>query len=642
MSLTSFPRTALWRWITALVASAGLAWSQTPVMQSLLTTGPGANRINLVILGDGFTAEQSATFFNEARTKLNALLADAAFAPFADLINAKAIFTASAEAGTTIPAEGLSPDTYYKASFTTGASSRLVYVWDSTGLRRIYQILATYAPEYDHVMLLVNSTRYGGAGGFPAFATLHPNSFEILLHETGHSFAGLADEYVDTAIADDYVSAEFPNSTRFTTRDQLPWRAFVQDSTAIPTSGQPNQADLVGSWEGAQYRSTGHFRPLYDSKMRSLNRIWGPVNLRAFATAVHGLNLNQATVPPSIASAPTATLSADGTTYTLAVEAVGAGPFTYQWIRDGHYVVGATRATFTRAVSDTANYQVEITNTAGSTTAAEPVSQGRLINLSVRSPAGIGSETLTVGFALGGRDSGAKKPLLIRAIGPTLAEFGVTGVLADPQLTLAPLGGSALVANDNWNGSPALITAASAVGAFPILNEQSTDAVLLHALGTGPYTAQVTGGTGVALVEVYDAGDGAVPRLVNLSARSRVGLGSEALIVGFVYRGAVPARLLIRGVGPSLTAYGVQGALADPVLTVRALDTLTVTGENDDWAGTTALKAAFAAAGAFSLSSDTSRDAAIVVEIEPGSYTATVSGVQQGTGVALVEVYQLP
>jgi hypothetical protein len=254
-----------------------------------------------------------------------------------------------------------------------------------------------------------------------------------------------------------------------------------------------------------------------------------------------------------------------------------------------------------------------------------PLTPGRLANLSVRTQAGTGDATLIAGFALGaGTTPAATKPLLVRAIGPALGSFGVTGTLADPAVELAPLGAARLAANDNWSGTTALKNAFAAVGAFPLADDTSRDAALLVSPPSGAYTATVSGGSGVALVEVYDAGPGLSPRLTNLSARTLAGTGANALIAGFVVDGTLPKRLLLRAVGPTLAAFGVGNTLADPVLTLRPLGNETIVATNDDWSGTPALKAAFTSVGAFALAADTSRDAALILELPPGAYTATV------------------
>ena len=158
--------------------------------------------------------------------------------------------------------------------------------------------------------------------------------------------------------------------------------------------------------------------------------------------------------------------------------------------------------------------------------------------------------------------------------------------------------------------------------------------------GFGPRTLQVSGAsgqTGVALVEVYDSGGDASAELINLSARSQVGTGDQVLIAGFVIDDTTT--LLVRGIGPTLADYGVTGELADPVLQIFKGSEMLAQG-NDAGAGSDAeLIASWAAdLNTFPLP-DGSKDAALVVTLPAGAYSAVVSGANHGTGVALIEVY---
>ncbi len=268
---------------------------------------------------------------------------------------------------------------------------------------------------------------------------------------------------------------------------------------------------------------------------------------------------------------------------------------------------------------------------------------GRLVNLSVRSFAGTDVDTLIVGFVVGG--SGGKT-LLVRGIGPTLGAFGVGGVLTDPIIT-AFSEATSVGANDNWGSAPnaaSIATTAAAVGAFS-LPSNSLDSVLLRDFAGGAYTVQVgstqQNATGVALMEVYDAGGPGTARLINVSARSGVGTGANILISGFVVNQSTRA-ILVRGIGPSLTAFGVPGALGDAQLKIFR-DTQLV-AENNDWgvasnAATIVDRAQ--AVGAFPLAAS-SKDAVLLLTLPPGAYTAHVSGVNATTGVGLVEIYEVP
>jgi hypothetical protein len=180
----------------------------------------------------------------------------------------------------------------------------------------------------------------------------------------------------------------------------------------------------------------------------------------------------------------------------------------------------------------------------------------------------------------------------------------------------------------------------SAAGAFA-LPAGSADAALLRAVPAGPYTMQIAGtATGIALAELYDTDAAGRSRLVNVSARAQVGTGAGILIAGFTISGNVPRRVLIRGVGPGLAPFGVTGALANPALAIYRGSA--VVADNDDWGGGDTLATAFRAVGAFALPSASSRDSALLVTLNPGSYTAQLTGVNNTTGVALIEVYEAP
>lgn len=257
---------------------------------------------------------------------------------------------------------------------------------------------------------------------------------------------------------------------------------------------------------------------------------------------------------------------------------------------------------------------------------------GRLANLSVRTAAGTGDDTLIVGFAVAGS---ARQTLLVRGIGPGLTPFGVSGAMTDPSLRLFS-GASLIGTNDNWSADPAITSTAALVGAFP-LTATSRDAALLPSLAAGDYSAHVGGSRGVALVELYATAATGPVRLANASARARAGFGDETLIAGFNLEGPASRPVLIRVVGPALAAFGVAGALVDPRLTLFRGDTLIAT--NDDWeknSGATA--ATFSTLGAFALPSG-SKDAALFLNLSPGAYTVHASGAAGTTGIALIELY---
>ncbi|MBI5691115.1 MAG: DUF1566 domain-containing protein [Verrucomicrobia bacterium] len=357
---------------------------------------------------------------------------------------------------------------------------------------------------------------------------------------------------------------------------------------------------------------------------------------------------------PVITSQPRAYQTATvGSSVTLTVTANSDSPLRYQWRKDGVLVAGGTGASLAFPSvrgTDVGTYTVSVSNDAGtvaSTPAVVALGTARLANLSIRSTAGAGNDTLIVGFVVG---NGTAPSLLVRGIGPTLAAFGVPGAVADPVLTVHTQGGAVVAVNDDWGSAPsadARVSAAVQAGAFA-LPTGSRDSALLSNPRSGAYTVQLAGKAAtaaVALVEAYDVapGPGAAP-LVNLSARTRVGTGAEVLIAGFVVAGTEPKRLLIRAVGPGLAGFGVGGILADPQLVLYRQGAAAPVQQNDDWGsggGGAAVAAAAAQAGSFPLAAG-SRDSALLVVLDPGAYSAQVSGVGGTAGVALLEIYDVP
>ena len=269
-----------------------------------------------------------------------------------------------------------------------------------------------------------------------------------------------------------------------------------------------------------------------------------------------------------------------------------------------------------------------------------------LTNLSTRAYVASRDDTIIAGFVVGG--TGPKR-LLVRAVGPTLAAFGLTGVLANPRLSIVDGSGTTVAENDDWGLAP---NAAELAATFPVagafgLGSGSRDAALIVSLPPGPYSAVVrtadATGSGVALVELYDLAPGAPARLVNLSTRAFSGPGEQGAIVGFGLGGAAAQPVLIRAAGPALAAFGVTGAIVDPQLRV-ANSAGGILAQNDNWGSSVfagEITAATRSVAAFAFD-PTGRDAATLTSLSPGTYTAIATGTGTTTGQALVEVYLVP
>ncbi|MBI5688898.1 MAG: immunoglobulin domain-containing protein [Verrucomicrobia bacterium] len=427
--------------------------------------------------------------------------------------------------------------------------------------------------------------------------------------------------------------------------------AFTVGATGSPTPGYQWRKDGVAingattatlSLTGVQAANAGTYTVVVSNTAGSLTS--GAAVLTVTPATSAG---------PVITSQPASQHVTAGTSVAFTVAATGAG-LTYQWLKDGTVLAGATGATLSLG-SATASamgfYAVRVgaaDGTITSSVATLTVQTGgasRLVNVSTRGyvPAG---GALTPGFVLQGT---ASKSVLIRAVGPTLGSFGVSGTLPDPVMEVIPLGRTvAVAANDDWGGLSALATAFGRVGAFPLAAASSTDASVetaLPATGASGYTVRITAknpaAAGIALAEVYDEeGLAAAVRLVNVSTSGFVGTGDQALVPGFVIGGTAPKQLLIRAVGPGLAQFGVSETLPDPQLSVVPLGKDFTVAANDNWGGSATLQAAFASAGAFALPSG-SNDAAVLLRLPPGGYTVVVSGAGGQTGTALVEVYDL-
>ena len=334
-------------------------------------------------------------------------------------------------------------------------------------------------------------------------------------------------------------------------------------------------------------------------------------NVLSYTVVVTGTD---ALVVPVFTTQPISVAVVSGST--VALTAAASGSPSYQWAINGSAIPGATSATYLLSGAtavNAGNYTCTATNSGGSTTSnaaalsiTSTTDVGRLTSLSTRAVVGTGSDVLIVGFVVSGAGTAGTKPLLIRGTGPSLTGLGVAGVLPDPTLTLYQ-GSTVAAFNDNWGGDSQIAAQDAASGAFTLSNTSSLDSALyLNSVAPGPYSAVVAGnnnGTGVALAEVYDLTASAsytatTPRLTGLSARTHVGTGADVLIAGFVIGGSSAKTVLIRASGPALIPFGVNGTLADPLLTLYRSDSTPI-ASNQGWAGDPQIMSAAAAVQAF-------------------------------------------
>lgn len=259
--------------------------------------------------------------------------------------------------------------------------------------------------------------------------------------------------------------------------------------------------------------------------------------------------------------------------------------------------------------------------------ALEPLA--RALDFSARGTVGTGENVLIQGFIVAGT---APANLLLRAIGPSIASDSIRAV-ADPVLALYDSAGALVATNDDWK-SPQEATIQS-TGIPPGADVESA---ILAELPPGSYTAVMSNKTselGVGLVEIYDLGSGGAAVLQNVSTRGLVGIGSNIMIGGLIVGPGQSPTVVARAIGPSLAAAGIQNPLSDPLLELHGSNG-ELLATNDSWKDSDALTTA-----APSIAPDDDREAAIVRQLPPGNYTTILRGMNDSTGIALVELYRL-
>jgi len=246
--------------------------AQTFPVTPILVNGDMADKINIVFLGDGYTSAQMALYLSDVQNATNALFFTPPYANYKSFFNVYAIEVPSVESGTDHPYTaadcpgGLATfysNTFFNTTFDYQGIHRLLVVQNSLD---VYAVLAANFPAWDVVFMVVNHSYYGGSGGaFAVFSTVS-SAAEIAIHELGHSFSDLADEYEYGGLP----GYEAPNTTAETTRELIKWTDWIEASTPVPTPETVQYAGVIGLFEGAVYNALGWYRPRLDCKMRTL------------------------------------------------------------------------------------------------------------------------------------------------------------------------------------------------------------------------------------------------------------------------------------------------------------------------------------------------------------------------------------
>ncbi len=257
------------------VLSLPLAWGE-PVT-TIRDNGDAANRVDFVILGDGYTADEMTKYANDVENAVNGFFNQEPFREYQNYFNVHRVDVISNESGASHPP--VYKDTAFDAYYNCGDIGRLICIGNS----KVDTVLSNSvnSDQRDMVLVLVNDTKYGGSGGAFAVASTNSACIELVLHEEGHGFGLLGDEYAGTCSFRREPRA--PNVTMETNRDLIKWNigggpptGWIDTATPIPTDGPSD--GIPGLYEGAGYCSTGKYRPTFNSKMRSLYRPFEQIN----------------------------------------------------------------------------------------------------------------------------------------------------------------------------------------------------------------------------------------------------------------------------------------------------------------------------------------------------------------------------
>lgn len=335
----------------------GLLLAGTVRGESVITvqgTGPAANRIDIVVLGDGYTAAEQGAFAADVDRTVDGLFAQPPFEGYRGFFNVHRVELQSDQSGADHP-EAEPPrfrDTALGAAYDCTSIERLLCV----DLNAVQAVLdrSVAADQRDIVLVLVNDPQYGGSGGVVAVASRHPDTVELVLHELGHSFGLLGDEY-DYGPPECAVGFEpsQPNIARDIDRMRLKWnggggppRGWVEESVPLPTSA--GTLDRIGAFEGAKYCASGLYRPTFDSKMRSLDRPFDAINTEQLVKRLYNL------VSPIDASSPRhdigVFLAPDERRRFRVQLPIAAEPLQVSWSLDGR-ILGTGSAFTLRAAS---------------------------------------------------------------------------------------------------------------------------------------------------------------------------------------------------------------------------------------------------------------------------------------------------
>jgi hypothetical protein len=341
---------ACWVALAATVVPLG-AFAQ-PSMQTILTNGPTSNRLNIVVLSEGYTSSELGQFVLNASNAVRVLLSHPPYREYSNYVNGFAIKVASSQSGCDHPSRGIYKNTYF-SSFCDASETLLTIPADSTGQGKVDALLTNFMPRCHLPVMLVNDpTIWAGSDGFnqTAIASTNAVAYEagsgqpgILSHEVGHVLANLGDEYT-TPYPGGFPDTEEPNTTQETNRLLIKWRAWISTNTPIPTLEYVGEG-VVGLYPGAHYQTDGWYRPEYNCAMGSPGVAFCHVCSEALVLAIY-----QKVRPVDAFSPASTNLTLTNTqplNFSLALLHPATHDLSVQWFTNGMACTGATNSAFT-------------------------------------------------------------------------------------------------------------------------------------------------------------------------------------------------------------------------------------------------------------------------------------------------------
>lgn len=340
--------------ITLLTIATAAA--QAEPSHTLLAHGPSDNRIDIVLIGDGYTAAELGAFADDVKAVVGRMFAQDPFQTYRSYFNVRYVEVVSLHSGADHPEIGVLADTALNSTYNCAEIQRLICV-DTSAVEDV--LGRSVGPDQrDVVIVLVNDPEYGGSGGSLAVSSVHVDSAEIVLHEVGHSFGLLADEYPGGGpICEDQYEPTEPNVTRMTSRSEIKWGEWIDANTPVPT--RTSYPADPGLYEGGKYCETGTYRPTYESKMRTLGAPFEQVNTEQLVRRIYNL---VAPIDEALPRAPRVAV-AQGERVQFSVRAVRPADHDLQirWTIDGRPVSGAAALAIDTGSLATSDHQVTVT-----------------------------------------------------------------------------------------------------------------------------------------------------------------------------------------------------------------------------------------------------------------------------------------